>query len=238
MGRPYFQFKEFNVRQPSAAMKVTTDACLFGAWIANLGHPESIFSALDIGTGTGLLSLMLAQQINCSIDALDIENSAIEDARINFSNSPWRSRISLIHDDFNTWIPPNRYNFIFSNPPFYEKDLLSVKPERSNALHDTSLSLRQIFARLPEIITAEGNVALLLPGRRLNEITKLLKADKWHIQRFTSVYQKQNCPLFRFFVVVGKNYIQCREESITIYETNGGYTNQFVSLLKPYYLNL
>src|SRR5688572_30396977 len=127
MANNFFQFKQFIIYQDKCSMKVCTDACIFGAGIANIiSNSESrISNCLDIGTGTGLLSLMIAQKTSALIDAIEIEEDAFNQAKENFSNSSWSQRLRAFHTDVKHFNSPLKYDFIISNPPFYQNDLIS-----------------------------------------------------------------------------------------------------------------
>ena len=116
----WFQFKQFTVHQDKCAMKVCTDACLFGAWVANklVQNKITAKNILDIGCGTGLLSLMLAQKTNAVIDSVEIDASAFDQAKQNISLSSWKEKIQLYHNSINNFEPLTRYDFIICNPPF------------------------------------------------------------------------------------------------------------------------
>jgi tRNA1Val (adenine37-N6)-methyltransferase len=123
MSNSYFQFKQFIIHQDRCAMKVTTDGCLFGSLSPTLIKEERVINVLDIGTGTGLLSLMLAQaKHNAYIDAIEIDKDAFEQACQNVEVSPWGGRIKVFHADARDNEFPHKYDLIISNPPFYEKD--------------------------------------------------------------------------------------------------------------------
>ena len=143
MANTYFQFRQFIIHQDRCAMKVTTDACLFGAWVANqIKNTGSEFStALDIGTGTGLLSLMVSQKNDLKIDTIEIEDDAFEQLKENIADSPWKDRINLFHNDVRNFIFNQQYDVIFSNPPFYENELKSDDAKRNLALHGTNYHL-------------------------------------------------------------------------------------------------
>ncbi len=126
MANSYFQFKQFTVHQDRCAMKVTTDSCLFGSWIADKIEKEdsAISNCLDIGTGTGLLSLMVAQKnAGIKIEAIEIDNDASSQAKENIASSPFSENINVIHADVKEYVLENKYDIIISNPPFYEKEL-------------------------------------------------------------------------------------------------------------------
>jgi len=148
MGNPYFRFKQFMVYQDRCAMKVTTDACLFGAWCAmEIENAKlKIKNVLDIGAGTGLLSLMAAQRNrHITIDAVEIENEAAAQAQSNIEASPWRDRIHLYATDIRSFQSLVKYDAIISNPPFYEKEIVSADREKNTAHHSTDLELEQLL---------------------------------------------------------------------------------------------
>src|SRR5690349_10557815 len=127
MPNPYFRFKQFTVYHQHNAMKVTTDACLFGAWVAEQMHNEKdkVQSLLDIGTGTGLLSLMIAQKNEVNIDAIEIDKASAEEANENIQNAPWKEHITIQHQDILEYHPGRLYDAIICNPPFYENEWTS-----------------------------------------------------------------------------------------------------------------
>ena len=125
MSNSFFKFKEFTVHQDKTAMKVCTDACLFGAWAAKQIEIFDLKNILDIGTGTGLLALMLAQSSRAKIDAVEINELAAEQAAANFCNSPWNSQLYVHQKSINRFTQEQNkpYDFIISNPPFFENQL-------------------------------------------------------------------------------------------------------------------
>src|SRR5687768_4644120 len=149
-------------------MKVTTDACLFGAWCAQEVHglvnPADYI--LDIGAGSGLLSLMLAQKNQVIIDAVEIDTAAAEQAKDNVASSPWEDRINIINTRVLNWKVGKRYRYIVSNPPFYESDLKSEKKSKNIAHHDEGLRLNVLLDFIENHLTADGRFFLLLPAKR------------------------------------------------------------------------
>ena len=119
MSNNYFQFKQFTIHQDKCAMKVCTDACLFGAFVANEIQDKTINHILDIGAGTGLLSLMLAQKSNAAIDAVEIDKSTYEQAEENISQSSWKEKITVYNSGIADFYSNYKYDLIISNPPFF-----------------------------------------------------------------------------------------------------------------------
>src|SRR5688572_25058776 len=140
MPNTYFQFKQFTIHQDRSAMKVTTDACLFGAWCATEINQDNK-RLLDIGTGTGLLSLMIAQKNKLLIDAVEIEEQAAVQAVENVKASPWKESVHVIHKNIRDFNSEKKYNYIISNPPFYENELSGERMEKNIAHHDAGLKM-------------------------------------------------------------------------------------------------
>ncbi|MBU3715082.1 MAG: methyltransferase, partial [Ferruginibacter sp.] len=177
-----FQFKQFTVHQDKCAMKVCTDSCLFGAWINSLIQKHPYKSALDIGTGTGLLSLMASQGNHLKIDAIEIEENATLQAKENVSASVWRNLIHVYHTPIQEFIPLKTYDVIFSNPPFFENDLMSTNAEKNAAKHHTGLTLEVLAHFISGHLSSQGIAMVLLPFHRLVYFEKILLAKKLFIE--------------------------------------------------------
>jgi tRNA1Val (adenine37-N6)-methyltransferase len=301
MANQYFQFKQFTVWQQYCAMKVTTDACLFGAWAAEMivdggqmtddsqkhplvttinnvtqsqtlaiesrptangqrttvndnpstandqrppspVHPSTVnrqlSTILDIGTGTGLLSLMLAQKSTHSIDAVEIDPMAAKQAMQNIQASPWNDRITVIKGDITQLELAHRYHTIISNPPFFENQLASPDAGRQKALHASELSLSNLFTAITRWLHPEGTLLLLLPAYRLAELEKLAVQHRMQLQAITWVKQTQRHEPFRMMVQLGYTPSGLQQNTITIREADQQYSEAFTALLKDYYLHL
>lgn len=241
MGNQYFKFKQFTVYQDKCGMKVTTDACLFGAWICKWLSQNSLpksSTILDIGTGTGLLSLMVAQNNICAIDAVEIETSAFEQAKDNFQKSLWSNRLKAIHSSIQSYQSSFLYDFIFTNPPFFENDLLSTKNKKNIALHSTHLSFQELILSIDTLLSSNGSFAILLPYHRLLEFEMLTK--KYFVVSKALIRQTPLHQYFRAFIVLSKTKTnkQTTEEEIIITHEDKAYTSNFINLLAPYYLRL
>ncbi|HEY6502969.1 MAG TPA: methyltransferase [Chitinophagaceae bacterium] len=245
MPNSYFQFKQFTIHQDRCAMKVTTDACLFGAWVAGkVGSQESgAGRILDIGTGTGLLSLMLAQKTNAHIDAIEIDNSTAEQASENITASPWKERINIIHGDVKKLpgIPLDEYDIIVSNPPFYENELTSPDAKKNIAHHDEGLLLPELLEVTRAVLAPGGRLYLLLPYKRMTEAGLLLQKHLFSVTHTALVRQSAQHGYLRVFIEAehsGNSNINYPKDEIIIKNEKNEYTKEFTELLKDYYLYL
>lgn len=252
MPNPYFQFKQFTVHQDACAMKVCTDACLFGAWVREevksqkskgknqKEEKEKEWKILDIGAGTGLLSLMIAQDSTCNIEAVEIDEAAAAQAESNFEASPWGSRLSVIQKALQEFEPASGlYDFIISNPPFFENDLKSHNRQRNVALHSEALPLEELFSNISRLLKPDGSFALLLPFHRKQKALELAVQQGFHAQAIASVKQTPAHPGFRVMLLFAHHQSPAvTEQSITIRDEQNQYTAEFTALLKDYYLHL
>ncbi len=254
MANTFFQFKQFTVNQAQCGMKVTTDACLFGAWVANFLHENPTdyaqnFKVLDIGTGTGLLSLMLAQiNPNINIDAVEIDHLASIEASENFNASPFNKQIQSFHSDIKTFYPfhTNGYQFIITNPPFFEDDLKSPLHNRNLAMHSLSLSLEELVLEIKRLLSFKGRFAILLPYHRTDYFIKLTSKAGFKLLASLFVKQTLKHPFFRSMllfenedVLISKDNVDIKVKSAElVIRENNEYSASFNSLLMPYYLKL
>ena len=219
-------------------MKVTTDACVFGAWIAkHVGNAKPASKALDIGTGTGLLSLMIVQKHDISVDAIEIEPEAAKQAGENIAASPYASNIQVHHSDIMQWVQ-SPYDIIFSNPPFYENELKSPLSNKNIAHHNDSLTLEVLLKVIEEKLKESGNFYLLLPYKREKESMALISSFHLFVHRKVLVYPSAQHMPIRILLKGGKQDLPMIEESLFIRERDGNYTETFTELLKDYYLYL
>lgn len=241
MPNSYFQFKQFTVHQEQCAMKVTTDACLFGAWVAEAAGRQltSTGKLLDVGTGTGLLSLMIAQKAAAMIEAIEIDSSAAKQARENIAASPWRERISIVEGDVLRCQFTTKYKCIVSNPPFYENSLKSDKRTKNMAHHDEGLTLGALLSFINRQLTEDGSFFLLLPAQREREFAKAISNAGFFLERKVLVSQSDGHPPFRLVVHCSrKRTNELISEELSIKGQDGNYTAAFTALLKDYYLHL
>jgi tRNA1Val (adenine37-N6)-methyltransferase len=221
-------------------MKVCTDSCLFGAWVAHkikMGNINAK-SILDIGTGTGLLALMLAQKTTGSIDSVDIDKNAVVQAFENFTSSGWKDRLRVFHADISEWQPVAKYDLIISNPPFYENDLVADNSGKAMAKHSSTLRLKDLLFKAKSLLNEKGNFALLLPSQRSEWLENEVLAYPFYVKEKTEVRQTLLHKYFRTMLLLQCEKTETIKSELTIKDNNNQYTSEFKELLKDYYLNL
>jgi tRNA1Val (adenine37-N6)-methyltransferase len=238
MPNPFFKFKNFTVWQDKCAMKVTTDSCLFGAWVAEKLSKQNIEHALDIGTGTGLLPLMLQQKININkFDAVEIDCNAATQAIQNFTASSYKN-LHVYNTAIQGFTAAVKYDLIISNPPFYENSLPSANALKNIAHHGTELLLADLLSISNTLLTKNGWLALLLPYYRMNELEQLLRNNQMHIAEKCKVKPSLQHNYFRVMYVLTHTKLPTNNQSLAIKDENNNYTAAFTKLLQPYYLYL
>jgi tRNA1Val (adenine37-N6)-methyltransferase len=220
-------------------MKVTTDACLFGAWAADrIKNNQSIKNILDIGSGTGLLSLMLAQKSSATIDGIEIQEKDYLQSLENIAASSWEDRIHIYHGDAEKFSFNKKYNSIISNPPFYENDLKSFRVAKNIAHHNLGLNLKTLIHIVLQHLHSDGKFFLLLSEKRKKELFKFLADEKLYCNHFVEVHQtEKHIHPFRIMAEISFEKTNMLSEKILIKE-NENYSAVFSSLLKDYYLTL
>lgn len=219
-------------------MKVCTDACLFGAWMADQVKTKAATNILDIGTGTGLLSLMLAQRVPALIEAVEIDAAAYQQAKENFEGSPWKERLSIFNTDVLQFDFDKKYDCIISNPPFFENDLKSSDKNKNAAKHDTTLTLHQLLLTVQLLLNEDGNFAILLPYHRVEECILLAEKVGLHLNKKVLVKQTAKHDYFRAMLIFNRQHTLLAEEKIVIKTESEKYSEKFAELLKDYYLYL
>jgi tRNA1Val (adenine37-N6)-methyltransferase len=249
----FFQFKKFIVHQEHTSMKVCTDACLFGAWAASDPQVINAHKILDIGAGTGLLSLLLAQaNNNATITAVEIEEAAATEAASNFKLSPWTDQLNLMHDDIQNFgnHANTLYDIIITNPPFYEGDLKSPDENKNTAAHSTALSWNLLIENVAKLLNDSGSFYVLVPTLRAYTMQKLCDTHGLQLVAEVLVHNTaKNLPIraMQKFVKQQTGQIdtektndipQVKRTKIFIKDADNNYSPEFIALLKDYYLHL
>ena len=241
MPNDYFQFKQFLIKQDKCAMKVCTDACLFGAFVAESSKLNAK-CCLDIGCGTGLLSLMVYQKNNdIIIDAVEIDQAASEQAKENFKNSGWKEKLNIYNDSiqqFANSLIEKKYDVIICNPPFYENDLKSENQQRNIALHSKELSLNELVSIVQKLLSNKGNFFVLLPFHRTKYFEELLLKYELCVKEKVFIKQTSKHNYFRTIFWVDRSAATSHQSEIVIKNNENKYSDEFINLLKDYYLYL
>ena len=232
MANDYFQFQKFRVSQDKCAMKVSTDACLFGAWVPLLGK-----KVLDVGAGTGLLSLMAAQRLKGAgaIQAIEIDPQAAQQARENFDSSAYKGQIQLINEDFCTWCTQEKFHTIICNPPFFRDSTTPLDQSRAQARHEASLTLATLISTGHNLLTPNGSLGLIIPADRLSQAIEEVNKHM-HVRGVMMVRPTRGKENNRVFVWASPTDGPRQTRYLTIYKTHGDYTLEAERLLQGFYL--
>ncbi len=237
MSNTWFRFKQFIINQDRCAMKITTDACIQGAWTPVL--PE-VNTVLDIGAGTGLLSLMLAQR--CSgihIDAIEFEAGAATQAKENVALSAWKERINVIEGDARIYSYPRKYDLIITNPPFFNNSLLGPGDEKNKSRHTLSLNYNDLIGIFEKNLDFGGYLSILLPTTEYAIWYGLATSNSWMEVGKLSVKNNSKSQVNRVVGLWSKtNKIKYPTQELEIRDAQNEYSPFFKLLLGDYYLGL
>lgn len=232
----YFQFKQFRIIQELSAMKVGMDGVLLGSWAIASGA-ECI---LDIGTGTGLIALMLAQKnASAQIDAIEIDRDACEEAAFNVQQSEWSSRIKLFCLSFQEFAAEtgNKYDLIVSNPPFFSNGVKAPAETRAQARHADALPLDVLISGAAKLLQQNRRIALVLPIDQLQEVENLAELNGLFLSRLCRVKPNPLKPDFRILIELCNCPTILQEERLMIeFEKHHDYTPEYRELTKDFYL--
>ncbi|GAO43919.1 tRNA1(Val) (adenine(37)-N6)-methyltransferase [Flavihumibacter petaseus] len=243
MAQVEFHFRQFSIRQEKSLLKVCTDACVFGAWTVDQLKQEGTFhpvAGLDIGTGTGLLSLQLVQELQVQMDAIEIDQGSAEEAAENFDSSLWREQLRVYHQDARTFVPDRQYQLMVSNPPFFDDDLLPKHAGRRMAKHESGMGLEWLLAACSQWLETGGYLSLLLPADRNTSAVELAGKEGLTLHRMAWLKQTGQHAPFRCLLLFRKGIVATvmpEAETIVIRE-NGFYSDRFDALMAPFYLPL
>lgn len=236
MATPFFEFKKFKIYHDKCAMKVGTDGVLLGAW-TDVSDGKSI---LDIGTGSGLIAMMLAQRSEAVIDAIDIEKSAYLQASENTTNSVFKEQIVVHHTSLSEYAKKatTRYDLIVSNPPYFIYSLLSPVLERNLARHNDSLTLEELLEDSLRLLNPKGRIALILPSDQEELLKKQAELKKLYFLRKTYVIPTVGGNPKRLLVEFTPIKTECITGELVIEESRHCYTKQYRELTKDFYLKM
>ncbi len=223
-------------------MKVSTDACVFGAWVAEQIKKEQpvIQTVLDIGTGTGLLPLMMAQvNADIRITSVEIDPAAAKQASENISRTHWKNRVEIYQTDIKEFISKTQFDCIVSNPPFYEGDLTGPDVRKNQAHHNASLNFSELVATIDRLLDEWGTFYLLLPMKMLEERLEILSANQLHVHQKVSFKHSAAHPATRVFLKGGRKRMEpLIMNEICLMEKENDHSAEARQLLGAFYLAL
>lgn len=234
-----FQFKQFSVEQDRCAMKIGTDGVLLGAWSP---IPSTIFSVLDVGAGTGIISLMLAQRTNAEqIDALEIDEEAYEQAVENFENSPWGDRLFCFHAGLDEFMeePEDEYDLIISNPPFYTEDYKTENEQRDLARFADAMPFEDLIEAADLLLSENGIFSVIIPYKEEEKFIALAKDLDLYPIKITRVKGTPSTEIKRSLLAFSRNYLEDFPVDELVIETSRHiYTEEYIALTKDFYLKM
>ena len=234
-----FNFKQFTIQQDRCAMKIGTDGVLLGAWCPIDNNP---FSVLDIGAGTGILSLMLAQRSNAEqIDSLEIDEEAYEQCVENFENSPWSDRLFCFHAGLDEFVdePEDEYDLIISNPPFYSEDFKSDNSQRDLARFQDALPFEDLIEAANLLLSENGIFAVIIPFKEEKNFIDLCAEVELYPVKVTRVKGTPTTEIKRSLLAFKRYELSTLTADELIIETSRHqYTDDYINLTKDFYLKM
>jgi tRNA1Val (adenine37-N6)-methyltransferase len=235
MPNPFFQFKQFCIYHDRCAMKVGSDGVLLGAWVNTVDATR----ILDVGTGSGLIALMMAQRSLATIHAIDIDKDAVLQAQINCNASPWTERLTVFQTDFTQYAINKglTYDLIVSNPPFFNNSLKNPNALRTLARHTDTLPHADLIDNSMRLLSDVGRIAIILPVSEGLACADYATSKGLFLSRKTWVMPKPDMPPKRLLLELSKSPIHLLEDTITIEtEKRNVFTEEYRLLLKDYFL--
>jgi len=232
-----FHFKKFSLLHHQSTMKVGTDAMLLGSWV-DISTSKQI---LDIGTGCGIIALLLAQRSNASIDAVEIDELSAKEARLNFEISPWNDRLKCYHTDVKrfTEIIGKKYDLIITNPPFFTSGFKTKTARRNLARHTDTLDFESLIRIAGFLLTEEGVFALVLPYTEGMQFIEIAEKHDFHLSKLMEIIPTFGKDCNRLNMVFTKTKPQnIVKETFTIRNSDGEFTDQYNFQLRDFYLGL
>ena len=234
MSNTAFRFKEFSVNQEKSAMKIGTDGVLLGAW----ANPENAKRILDVGTGTGLISLMLAQRFPTSeIWGLEIDENAANEAKLNFELSPFADRLNLVHSSIQKYESDQKFDCIISNPPFFDWTHQN-DTARNTARQQSDLTLNELLIHTDRLLSETGIAAFILPFDKEPEFVDFAENLNLYPTKITRVRGNEKSPLKRSLIQFSRIKSSVEIDELIIEIERNVYTEDYIQLTKAFYLKM
>ncbi len=235
MPNSFFEFKQFTVKQEKCAMKVGTDGVLLGAWASIKG----ISSALDVGTGTGLIALMIAQRSKATVKAIEIDKKAVKESQNNIINSPWPDRINSEHISLQQFVnnSSQQFDLIVSNPPYFINSLKSNSTSRNIARHNQSLNYEDLITSAEKLLSRNGFFSVIIPIKHNEFFCSKIRRKNFFLVRQTKVKPTTEKPPVRILLEFSKTKMPFSESILPIESgKRHEYTREYKNLTKDFYL--
>lgn len=233
-----FSFKQFNVQQDRCAMKIGTDGVLLGAWTPLINNP---YNLLDIGAGTGILSLMLAQRSNLEqIDAIEIDEGAYEQCVENFEASPWSDRLFCFHAGLDEFVddPEDEYDLIISNPPFYTDTFKSENTQRDIARFEDALPFEELIEAADLLLSDNGIFSVIIPYKEETKFVSMCKELELFPLKITRVKGSPTSDIKRSLLAFCRKEQTPLIDELTIEISRHKYTPEYIALTQDFYLKM
>lgn len=228
-----FKFKQFNVDQSGCAMKINTDGVLLAALVES-ENPKRI---LDIGTGTGVIALMLAQRFTeAKVHAVEIDELASATASKNFQLSIFSERLAISNIAIEQYKHTEQFDLIISNPPFFVNDLKNTEEKKGIARHASEQFFANLLLKVDAVLTEAGNFWFILPVKQAEALIENAKQFEIYASKIIHLHSDSSKPAFRYIVNLNRNKADVSMEHFYIYESEKTYTNQYKLLLKDFFL--
>ena len=233
-----FNFKQFHVNQDRCAMKIGTDGVLLGAWTHIINNP---YNVLDIGAGTGILSLMLAQRSNATqIDAIEIDEDAYEQCVENFETSPWGDKLFCFHAGLDEFVdePEDEYDLIISNPPFYAEDFKTDNSQRDMARFQDAMPFEELIEAAALLLSNNGIFSVIIPFKEEEKIVSMCKELDLFPFKITRVKGTPTSEIKRSLLAFSRIDQNPLIDELTIEISRHHYTTEYIDLTKDFYLKM
>jgi len=231
-----FHFKSFSITQKQSAMKVGTDGVLLGAWANPTSYPHKI---LDIGTGTGLIAIMLAQRFSESlVQAIEIDELSAKEAQFNAKSSPFSNRIDVKHCSLQNFKNSIKYDLIVCNPPYFRNTTQSKNSARATARNNASLSLEYLIEKSHGLLNKHGQLSIIIPSDEYTNIINKAENVGLFVSQICWVKGNQTSPIKRLLISLNKQKQNIKERHLTIENSRHNYTEEYENLCRDFYLKL
>jgi tRNA1Val (adenine37-N6)-methyltransferase len=231
-----FNFKQFSIKHDQCTMKVGTDAVLLGAWTQVVNHQK----ILDVGTGSGIIALMLAQRTSpeVKIVAIEPDHDSAQQALLNVKQSPWPDKVEIIETTLQNFTSPDKFDLIVSNPPYFLNSHLPPSEKRANARHTHSLSYDELLRAAVQRLTPHGRVAVILPTLEGLLFEEIAKSEKLHVNRQLSFFSREGKSQERWLFEFSFSPMEIELQTLVLHGNGETWSDAYQNLTRDFYIKL